>query len=54
MVEAPDDWGKNVALTRSRHLIDGGLPLDCFRVGWMTAMAVLGLGCGKTQKLEKR
>ena len=37
MVEAPDDWGGNVALTRSQHLIDGSLSLDGFRSGWMAA-----------------
>jgi hypothetical protein len=40
--EALDDWGENVALTRSRHLIDGSLSLDGFRSGWMAAMAALG------------
>jgi len=39
--EALDDWGENVALTRSRHLIDGSLSLDGFRVGWMAATPVL-------------
>jgi len=28
--EAVDDWGENVALTRSRHLIDGSLSADSF------------------------
>ena len=28
--EAVDDWGENVALTRSRHLIDGSLSVDSF------------------------
>jgi hypothetical protein len=41
MVEALDDWGENVALTRSRHLIDGSLSLDGFRGGWTAAMAAL-------------
>jgi hypothetical protein len=40
--EALDDWGENVFLTRSRHLIDGSLSLDGFRSGWMAAMAALG------------
>ena len=39
--EAFDDWGEDAALTRSRHLIDGSLSLDGFRVGWMAAMAAL-------------
>jgi hypothetical protein len=42
MVEAPDDWGENVALTQSQHLIDGSLSLDDFRSGWVAAMAALG------------
>jgi hypothetical protein len=29
-LEAVDDWGENVALTRSRHLIDGSLSVDSF------------------------
>ena len=40
--EALDDWGENLALTRSKHLIDGSLTLDGFRSGWMAAMAALG------------
>src|SRR5262249_19194786 len=40
--EALDDCGENVALTRSRHLIDGSLSLDGFRSGWTVAMAALG------------
>ena len=28
--EAVDYWGENVALTRSRHLIDGSLSVDSF------------------------
>jgi len=39
--EALDDWGENVALTRSRRLIGGSLSLDGFRSGWMAAMAAL-------------
>jgi hypothetical protein len=31
--EASDGWDENVALTRSRHLIDGSLSLDGFRSG---------------------
>jgi hypothetical protein len=42
MVEVPDDRGENVALTRSRHLIDGSLSLDGFRSGWIAATAALG------------
>ena len=40
--ETLDDWGENVALTRSRHLIRGSLSLDGFRSGWMAAIAALG------------
>jgi hypothetical protein len=39
--EALDDWGENVYLTRSRHLIDGSLSLDGFRSGWMAATVAL-------------
>jgi hypothetical protein len=42
MVEALDDWGENVALARSRHLVDGSFSVDGFRSGWMAAMAALG------------
>jgi len=39
--EAPDDKGENVALTRSRHLIDGSVSLDGFRGEWMAATVAL-------------
>jgi hypothetical protein len=49
--EALDDWGENVALTRSRHLIDGSLSLDGFRSGWMAAIAALG--CDSRRRVQE-